>query len=190
MDYALREYCKLCSLCTFTNSKGRCVNTSSTHVKGHQNSRGKVFATGHYRSEFTFGKYIDTWSDAVDEDIQRCQVRLGKRRDQADRIVADEYHALRIHKKEMDRFYHAAGAATGFLSHTVCFSCLMGLPQHTLPCGHVSCTTCIKGFGKSLDRSNFSLNSCPLHSDETWEESCTIRFKPDLAGVRVLSLDG
>lgn len=67
----------------------------------------------------------------------------------------------------------------------------MGIPQHSLPCGHVLCTPCVKGFGKSLNGSEYSLESCPLHPDDgSWRDAYVIRFKPDLAGVRVLSLDG
>jgi hypothetical protein len=197
-DYALEEYCKLHSLCTFENERGRCVNTRSTHEsKGHQNSKGRIIAAGPYQSDFTFDKYYDIWADMLELDIPRCQNKFKELRDQAElrgqakRTVSDESHALELHRKEMDKFYRGRGTAKEFRSHTVCFSCLMGIPQHSLPCGHVLCTPCVKGFGKPINRCDFSLISCPLHYDEcSWNDACDIRFKPDLAGVRVLSLDG
>jgi hypothetical protein len=191
-DYALQEYCKFYSLCTFVNDKGRCVNTRSAHQsKGHQNNKGKIIASGSYESDFTFDRYIDIWDNNLDRDILSCQTKLGELRDRADEHVSDEDHAVKLHNKAMNRFYHANGTAKEFQSHTVCFSCLMGVPQHSLPCGHVLCTSCVKGFGISLNGFEYSLNSCPLHSDDcSWRDPCIIRFKPDLAGVRVLSLDG
>jgi hypothetical protein len=191
-DYALQEYCKYYSPCMFANDKGRCVNTCSAHKsKGHQNSKGKIIASGLYESDFTFDQYIEIWDKTLDEDILSYQTKLGELRDRAKRDVSDETHALRLHTKTMNRFYRANGTAKEFRSHTVCFSCLMEVPQHSLPCGHVLCSTCVKGFGKTSNDFEYSLRGCPLHEDDcAWVDACIIRFKPDLAGVRVLSLDG
>jgi hypothetical protein len=194
-NYALDEYCRLHSPCTFENSKGRCVNSRSTHEsKGHQNAKGKIIATGRYQSSFTYGGYYHIWANGLDRDILKCQNELQALRDQADETVSDETHPLNLHKREMNNFYRNVGTAKDFQSHAVCFSCLMGIPEHSLPCGHILCTACIKGYGRrgrTSNSSEFSLASCPLHLDEChWTEPCVFRFKPDLAGVRVLSLDG
>jgi hypothetical protein len=67
----------------------------------------------------------------------------------------------------------------------------MNVPEHPLPFGHVLCTPCIKGYGSPLEHSLVRMDCCPLHPEE-WEKfgPWIIRFKPDFAGVRVLSLDG
>ena len=76
-------------------------------------------------------------------------------------------------------------------SYATCLCCLMDTPLHPLPCGHILCVSCIKDSGRLLDDYNYMLSSCPLHPSETkWSAPHFVRFKPDLAGVRVLSLDG
>lgn len=71
-----------------------------------------------------------------------------------------------------------------------CFCCLMDVPEHPLPCGHVLCTACIRAYGKQA-KSSIALVCCPLHRESTkWARPAIIKFKPVGAGVRVLSLDG
>ncbi|KAF8847153.1 hypothetical protein BDZ45DRAFT_811773 [Acephala macrosclerotiorum] len=191
-EYAFEQYRNIYSRCTFENDRGRCVNTRAAHEsKGHQNSKGRIIAAGLYESNFTFHGSYNKWADSLDREIRRCQKRLENVRDQADRNVQDEVHALRLHKSVIGNFYRIIGTAKGFRSHTVCFSCLMEIPLHPLPCGHILCTPCVKGLGKAINSSDFSLDHCPLDlSGDCWNYSHIIRFKPKLAGVRVLSLDG
>jgi len=112
--YALREYCKFYSPCTFASDRGRCVNTSSAHEsKGHQNSRGRIIASGPYQSDFTFDRYIHIWDKTLGEDILLYQTKFGEQRDLVTDI-SDETHVLRLHTKAMNRFYHANGTAKEF----------------------------------------------------------------------------
>lgn len=106
----------------------------------------------------------------------------------------DELVAVtKVHQANVNTFYRRVGGAQAYLSHSACFCCLREMAEHPLPCGHVLCTPCVKGFGKPHSHlaGSFTLASCPLHSSDTvfpvpWEAY----FKPALAGVRVLSLDG
>jgi len=41
-----------------------------------------------------------------------------------------------------------------------------------------------------VNKVDFAITSCPLHSDKRWSNPYVVRFKPDFAGVRLLSLDG
>jgi hypothetical protein len=74
------------------------------------------------------------------------------------------------------------------------------MPEHPLPCAHVLCTPCVvtyseldgKGKGiQSSDKHLIRMDRCPLHPPHIrWTEPWFIKFKPDSAGVRILSLDG
>lgn len=107
----------------------------------------------------------------------------------ADEIVI----TTKLHQANVNNFYHHVGGAQNFVSHSTCFCCLRELAEHPLPCGHVLCTPCIKGYGKPHSEllGSFVMACCPLHDyDTVFPAPCEIYFKPALAGVRVLSLDG
>lgn len=78
-----------------------------------------------------------------------------------------------------------------FISHTACFSCLRGLPECVLPCGHILCLECVKTYGRTTSRTTVELNRCPLHVREIMiDPPWVITIKPSRAGVRILCLDG
>ena len=61
-ENALEEFCDMSWPCGFSNEKGQCVNAKSRHnSKGHQNDRGKIIATGNYRSTFSAFEYGPQW---------------------------------------------------------------------------------------------------------------------------------
>jgi hypothetical protein len=94
----------------------------------------------------------------------------------------------------METFFERVPEAKMFISHSTCFCCLMQVPQHPLRCGHVLCTACIKAYGSpKQSRVTWEMKYCPLHEGETQERGTStwvIKFKPEFAGVRLLSLDG
>lgn len=83
-------------------------------------------------------------------------------------------------------FWHTAK------SNKTCFACLQSVPDHSLPCGHVLCEQCVKDFGKVYeDERNCTIISQCLFCFAEWPSQLQlVRFKPKLAGVRVLTLDG
>ena len=103
--------------------------------------------------------------------------------------------AASIHQEAvMSHFYHSItrGRAQAFVSHTTCFSCLMELPLHALPCGHILCTPCIRAYGR-LDgvRHSIVIHRCPIESHlSPYKEPWRIMLKPESAGLRILTLDG
>ena len=185
------------SPCQFSNSKGSCVNVFSTHdPKGHQNDKGRIIAAGQYESDFNAEQYCSTWMQDIKHEIRYVHEQLQEHQERGPRSVSEERHLLKIHSGLMSELYDVLGSAGKFLSHSTCFCCLMQAPQHSLPCGHVLCTACVRSYGKRDNgkRENkfvLKMESCPMHSEETrWGRPCVIRFKPDHAGVRLLSLDG
>jgi len=105
--------------------------------------------------------------------------------------LSDEVLVLRQHSALMSDFY-SENQADGFRSHSTCVSCFTKMSIYALPCGHVLCTPCVKGYGKTDNKLDFNFKYCPLHPEQTqWVgRPFTIRFKPEFAGVRLLSLDG
>ncbi len=95
-----------------------------------------------------------------------------------------------LHLDYMDAFYRSVGGAGGFIGHSACFCCLRKIPQHPLPCGHVLCTPYVKEYGNRAENA-VHIAYCPFHPhDQRLVAPWTVHFKPDLAGVRILSLDG
>jgi hypothetical protein len=187
-------FCDLYSPCQYRDKNGReiCVNSSNVHQKGHQNAKGKIFGTSRsYESDFTFESYYDKWIKYLREDVETAQKALEDSRHRADSGISDEELVFQQHSAQLVDFYRQVGPADKFRSHTVCFSCFMEMPQHVLPCSHVLCTSCVKGYGVRVNNFDYAMESCPLHSSQTsWESRFIVKFKPDFAGVRLLSLDG
>jgi hypothetical protein len=190
---ALEMFCITYSPCQFRDRDGinRCVNSAASHRKGHQNAKGRIFGSGPYMSDFTYENFYETWLETLRKDVEQAQQALMDCRHQADQDPTNEKRVLRLHSSEMAKFYGEFGPARDLRSHTACFSCLMEMPKHVLPCSHVLCTSCIKGYGKREDGFDYVMSSCPLHADQhPWSSPFVVKFKPDFAGVRLLSLDG
>ena len=125
--------------------------------------------------------------------IEKIQKEFQLERDQKPES-SDEVLVLRQHSALMSNFYSETNqfALNKFRSHWTCVSCFAEMSIHALPCGHVLCTPCVKGYGETSNKLDFIFKHCPLHPEQTqWERRpFVIRFKPDFAGVRLLSLDG
>lgn len=66
--------------------------------------------------------------------------------------------------------------------------CIMRPPEHTLPCKHTLCETCIKRHGK-LDTRGFRIvESCYFCGTPT--NGARFRFRPDTKSLKVLGIDG
>jgi hypothetical protein len=185
----LNEFCHRHSPCMFINRRGLCVNSRGMHTKGHQDSRGRILAAGPYTSNFTYELYRYEWREILQKDIALLQKEL--KDDMAVYKTPDEDAILELHSDYMTHFYKTTKQTELFRSHDACVCCFTQISQHALPCGHVLCTPCVKGYGSCGDKFVFTLDCCPLHPRKTrWPNPFVIRFKPEFAGVRVLCLDG
>jgi len=177
----------------FRNKHGeRCVNFKERHTKGHQNERGLIIGTGPYEANFTFDDFAEDWFQYLRSSLLKFQNSLNS--EMMTSLAADEIEiTTKLHLDNVNKFYHHVGGAQKFVSHATCFCCLRELALHPLPCGHVLCTPCIKGYGKPHSElsGSYTIASCPLHDyDTVFPTPLVVYFKPPLAGVRVLSLDG
>lgn len=188
-DYALDDFCALFWPCSFSNKNGRCCNVKEGHTKGHQNEKGKIISGGQYYSYFSWDSFENEWMHLLQAKVQHMQTAL-----QLEMVnqpqASENLLASRLHHRYMNQFYLQLGGANHFKSHSACFCCLREMPEHPLPCGHVLCSPCIKEYGRP-DRGVIYVDTCPLHEMDTmFTAPWIIQLKPELAGVRVLSLDG
>ncbi|XP_014554875.1 hypothetical protein COCVIDRAFT_39346 [Bipolaris victoriae FI3] len=192
-DTALEDFCALYWPCTFNYMhRGRCVNVKETHNKGHQNRKGIIIGTGPYESNFTFTGFAKDWSRLLESHLAKFQVELSSQLMQTP-SASEVDITTRLHHANITAFYKRLGGAQKFVSHLTCYCCLRELAEHPLRCGHVLCTPCIKSYGNPHNelKHSYSMASCPLHDYETvFSAHWPVHFKPPLAGVRVLSLDG
>lgn len=192
-DEALERFCASHWPCAFRGKNNdRCVNIQGSHTKGHQNAKGKVMLEGPFQSEFKFEDFSDRWFQSLQQHLTAQQADSNAQLMQP--LATTELTIVtRLHHAAMQLFYQKLGGAQRMIDHQSCLSCLRELAEHPLPCGHVLCTACVKGYGKPHPNIvyAYAMASCPLHQRDTvFPVPWPIAFKPPLAGVRVLSLDG
>ncbi|KAI1100934.1 hypothetical protein F4804DRAFT_348064 [Jackrogersella minutella] len=192
---ALQAFADLYWPCRFRNpayspEKGRCCNVRSGHnPKGHQNQYGKIIGHGQYQSEFDPSAFIPVWNGLIQDNLIKLQTatyELGQKLPEKTDLQISSI----IHRERITSFYAALGNPLGFVSHSACFSCLRGLPECVLPCGHILCLACVRTYGHSSSKTRIELRRCPLHVREIMvDPPWVITTKPLHAGVRVLCLD-
>lgn len=148
--------------------------------------------SGQYLSSISFDVFGNRWLKFLQQHLTKFQTDLNTRLMHTP--TADELETVtKLHQANIEIFYQRLGGAQNFASHHTCFCCLRGLAEHALPCGHLLCSLCVKSYGKPHPNRSHSylMTSCPLHQAHTiFANQLPIHFKPPLAGVRVLSLDG
>ena len=190
-EQAFSDFCNRHWPCSFHKKKERCVNVLFGHAsKGHQNEKGDVLATGDYVPSFHYNSNMCRWIQRLEQEMNYMQESRDKALLARPDLSAEEITST-LHLGNLSKFYTQIGSASKFMSHSTCFCCLREIPVHPLTCGHVLCTPCIHSYGVPKGKGSIELLECPMgRAAEQWSESCLFRFKPPLAGVRVLCLDG
>jgi hypothetical protein len=156
------------------------------HSKGHQSANGSILAAGDHISSFSIEDDGEEFLDSVFFNLVKLLELLSKR------ILGrelQEISAPQIHQDEvLARFY--SDLAWPWNSHTVCLCCLVGPPEHLLPCGHIFCHSCIQDYGTKANKTVATIFQCPIHR-EAWRKGfpLSIYTKPPTAGVRILTLE-
>jgi predicted acylesterase/phospholipase RssA/energy-coupling factor transporter ATP-binding protein EcfA2 len=190
-DDALDDFCDRHWPCEHTSARGRCVNVKAGHnTKGHQLKSGQVLAVGDYYSSFSPQRYRVVFRDDIYTVLAKLLELLQATGESSDTGLE---HAANIHRDfVLKNFFKHLKGPKEFISHTACFSCLVSIPEHPLPCGHVLCTPCVKVFGTSRGRTTVEMDYCPLHENDKaarFDFKWPIILKPPGASVRILSLD-
>jgi hypothetical protein len=133
--------------------------------------------------------YRDEWRENLDQKLQHIRTKMDKKTS-GEFPVDEEQAATELHQQLMKEFYSNMGNVDAYTNHSACFCCLRELPEHPLPCGHVLCTPCVKSFCIRKDNVSYTMDHCPLHPDPEGKREWQIPIKPELAGVRILTLDG
>ena len=195
-DWAMGEYLEMHYPCSYVSADGtrQCMLVKARHQpKGHQDEKG-IIAAGDYQASLDTG-FVTRWKAQLRAAIGSVQRDFSYELEQLSQSVdvqtiPEERIALDLHIEYVNTFFEAVGPASSICSHATCFCCLMDVPEHPLPCGHVICTACIKAYSKPM-KSSAIVPCCPLHRESTkWAKPIVVRFKPAGAGIRVLSLDG
>lgn len=170
------------------------MNVRSGHsAKGHQLQNGKTFGSSQYVaywSRFSAEAYGNIWKSSIH---QYLEVLIQTLKEASSDMEAEEVTASKIHQEcILTPLFRHNGSSESYVSHSTCFSCLMAPAEHSIPCGHIFCTPCMKVYGTMRGKSRVDLMQCPLwHSEKKqWNPPWPINLKPASAGIRILTLDG
>ena len=163
-----------------------CVNAPSGHP--HHQAGHTIDRASHHIASHTDKELQAEFRSLVERALGELVPKLGKHDTDHERLE----EASKIHLKQTKEFYMSMGNIDGFVSHLTCLVCLDGVPEHSLPCGHVICRMCAKATGESTPGGFVTLQACPLqdHQKEFWSRQWAGYIKPSQAGLRILSLDG
>lgn len=169
----------------------RCVNTQRGHIRGHQDAYGRILYAGPYEStdDFTERTFGEEWHGMLESNLDHTRERMSKMM-RGEIAMEEQSAAADLHLERINEFYSIFSDLSTYMNHAACFCCLREFPEHPLPCGHVLCTPCVRSFARRKNRVTYAIEWCPLHKHQTWDEEWEIPVKPDLAGVRILTLDG
>lgn len=181
--------------CTYRSRKGKhCVNSRLSHQKGHQDQTGNIIGDGYFESEHSSEAFTREWLETTRafyiEHEKKLQRTCSEARNNADRDKV----AYELHRNNLIEFFENHGKTVE--GRQTCYGCLMEVPQHLLPCNHMLCTACIKMLGRITDKNTYTVDFCHFEtraaraSSSNSSARISIRFKPEFAGIRILSLDG
>lgn len=167
----------------------RCVNVRIGHdSKGHQDKNGRIFASGNYKSDFTFEGKRDELHAGVYFRLEYLLHQLTSRPQQGE---SQEGAAAEMHRSNITEFFRKLSNRSRPINlhdHSVCWCCLFEAPEHVLSCGHVLCTPCVKAYGRYETRTSVRIHECPFESYTVCEPR-SIYIMPEMAGIRMLVLD-
>ncbi|KAE9366741.1 FabD/lysophospholipase-like protein [Stipitochalara longipes BDJ] len=167
----------------------RCINVQSGHgSKGHQNKDGRIFARGDYFARFSFQNNHEKFQAGVYFRLEHLLNQLAECTRRGD---PQEVAAAKMHRSNLLDFFHqpaSEGTTVSLQNRTVCWCCLFEGPEHTLSCGHVLCTPCVKAYGRPESRTIVQIHECPFESYGR-SQPRSIYIKPEAAGLRMLVLD-
>jgi len=190
---AIKEYHDTRAPCEFkkrshiSGKEYQCIKKRRTHFDEHRLLRyagvddvlSGSFQTGFVQEQFVWQGQVLSKLKEMESNIQNGDQKYVRQR------------TATQHRSYLLGFVGKIGIEIGYISHTTCLSCLMEVPEHTMPCGHVICSACVQDFGRIENGSTLVMDSCPLHRELQWTGSRALAtLNPQFAGTRILALDG
>lgn len=163
----------------------QCVNAPCGHPH-HQS--GKAVKPGYHLTRYQLWVLQDEFRNRVERTFDKLKSRL--------KYLSDSHEQLKeasmIHLGQTRMFYQSIGGIDKLVSHLTCLVCLAGVPEHSLPCGHVICRECAKAAGDTTPGGFVKLEECPLpnHHEEDWPRGLAKNCKSSKVGIGTLSLHG
>lgn len=210
---ATEQFLNVDQSCSYKHPKTdeKCINSSFGHAKGHQPQDGSWIIKGSFVKNDKFD--VDGFIQLASAEVERLLKVLnnsGMDRQYHRHLAAAEYRKkLRaipdqtfwtnsFTRKWADQFNLKFGGIAGAALEwkaSVCYGCLFGRPEYKLPCNHVLCSDCVREFDESPPETAYpgialhrSCILCESRAGDRWPT--TLRYRPSLGGIRVLSLDG
>lgn len=175
------------------SANAKCVNKKKTHDKGHQDATGRFLDNGPFcGTNLNPALFINSIETSVRSAMRSVNGQVGPNSPLWHKELCT-LHEIHIEKlRRLGAFAEAVKADLGASDSRVCYGCLFRNPNYRLPCRHVLCEACLRDYGQ--DGAAFSsavLRRCIICGDsEKQGWPFKVRLKPDLGGLRVLSLDG
>jgi hypothetical protein len=202
---AVEQFLDASQQCAFVdNATGiRCVNTKNGHAKGHQASLGTFLADGYFVSgDFDASRFLEniesfvksTLKDAVDKNMNhnRTVNYLAKRHQHILQSAPDrEFWFSKTSRSvsDLSQFLDSSLSDT----NGPCYGCLFGRPEYKLPCGHYICQECLVDFNQKEKTGPYHIAlhlKCVCCTAPTLSHGYKVPVRPQLSGLRILSLDG
>lgn len=176
-----------------------CTNVASGHaighaIKGPNGTSNELDEQYQRRDGLDFDNYYASFRAQITKSLSNLLSKLPRHQRQELVEGNEKSAAQRIHKQLIQAFYRkhstlAAGLFPNYVDHTACLACLIGLANHTLPCGHAICSDCAVTFGTYYGETALKVFECPIDG-RAFHSPKLVNREPPLAGVRVLSIDG
>ncbi|KAF7547599.1 hypothetical protein G7Z17_g7633 [Cylindrodendrum hubeiense] len=191
----------------------KCVNTKIGHAKGHQSADGVFFADGNFISGvFNVRRFLELVGESVVKALKDINRSVESNREARRAYAAKKHRELLasipdktfwtkpVNTSWMDLFNGLYAEDLGSRLNVrarVCYACLFGRPEYAFPCGHIICFDCVREFDQTAPKETYPGTAmhkgCVLCGSQenkfgTWPYF--VDYRPDLSGIRLLSLDG
>lgn len=190
--------------CAFTDvvSREKCVNTKIGHAAGHQSATGQLLKSGLFVHElFDSARFVSDVKTHIRHILQTLGEKDPTSRQEWRRLAAEQQQEYIDVLRSLGGYPHSVGRPRPFtivVFSRICHGCLFGRPEYSFPCEHSLCATCLEDFDQTDPKNRYPglflhkrCVTCAASSSipgGPWPRK--IHVRPDLAGLRVLALDG